>query len=908
MNHFFILLISVLFITSCDTYETSSKERTRRAERSKGDIVIGVVDTSTSPSLFTEGVKLAIKELNQRGVLGRRFRPIFYDDKGSVEKGQKIAVRLAENTDVIAVVGHRLSDVAVSASITYEENGIVFISPGAAEMELIKDSKIFTFRNTPSDEEIATATAAFARRSGYMKMAVIYEGAVIYERAAPAKRLADLFYESAIESGIDIVTMNSYSGWEKDDFRLLIADLMKDYKFSAIFLGGSISTGPEFIRLMRDMGLMVPVISTNHLDSQELFNIAGKAANNTIVSTIFDPRLPNRFTRNFVKRFRTETGSSPDTWAAQGYDAIRLLASAIRKGGSGVPIVISTTLRSVGKWQGVTGSYVLRRNGGITEKSIFFKRVRNGRFEFLERELEEINLFEELEEITLRLPVEGSIPTIDPAFSNDMTSIEIAEQLFLGLTDFDPKTYQPVPELAESWTVENDGRTYKFKIRSDVTWTDGVPVTAHDVVWSVQRNIRPETKCPSAHQLYILKNARQFHTGKIRDISEVGVRATDDFTVTFDLEYSSTYFPAMAGLCYYRPVPKSAVEQYKDRWTEPGNIQSNGSYKLEAWEKGLVMILRKNPSYFDADRVSIPEVRYYIVPESSVGMAMYKNNQLDIMGGMYLRLPLSDIPSIQSDPVLSEEYYSEEAGFYTYSYVFNTKLPPVDNPLVRRAISASIDRRLLIDVVTKGYQEPATTFSRILPVGEAAESGIGINFDPVQAKEWLAQAGYPDGKGFPEITFLYNESETHAKIAKAIRMFLEHYLNITVRIKAQKWEDYKKSITEKLEAHAVRYGWSVDYPDANNSLSELFHPKNSYNIIGWDNEEFAELMDLAKSEKDIAKRMKLYERAEQILCDEECAVVPLFFETAQYLVKPRVKGWYHITLGGQHIRNWYLEQ
>jgi oligopeptide transport system substrate-binding protein len=187
------------------------------------------------------------------------------------------------------------------------------------------------------------------------------------------------------------------------------------------------------------------------------------------------------------------------------------------------------------------------------------------------------------------------------------------------------------------------------------------------------------------------------------------------------------------------------------------------------------------------------------------------------------------------------------------------------------------------------------------------EFGIGVSYDPEKAKKWLAEAGYPDGRGFPEITLQFNESETHWKIAKAVQTLLKHHLNIDLGLEALEWEAYLDARSKKLEAEMIRFNWCADYPDANNWLNELFHPDKSDNIIEWDNEEFGMLMDMAQRETDPEDRKVLYARAEQILCEVFCAVVPIYFETAHYLVNPRVKGWYGMAMGGQHIRNWRLE-
>lgn len=896
-------LILILFVCSCDASQTISEKRVERATQGTGDIVIGIVETSSDSNLFLQGVELAIEEINQEGgVFGRRIQPLLYDDRGEVKEGQRIARELSGNPDVIAVVGHLWSNIAIPASITYDKNGILFISPGASNPALTRYGGDFTFRIIPTDEETGRQMGDFAVRQGVEKVVIFYQ------RDAGFRTLADVFNEQVGTKGVEVVTTRSFFSWQTD-FRAVLSMIKKEYEFDAIYIAGTVPAAGFLIRQARNMDITVPILGSGGMDSPILMTIAGKAANGTIVPTVFNPGLSKSTTRDFVSRFQAKYGVDPDTWAAQGYDAIRILAFTIEKNGSAVPILLSTTLRFIEDWEGVTGHYSFTISGDISEKPVFFKKLVSGTFRFMEPETEaEVSIFDFVEESTLKLPVEGVIPTIDPGFIQDATSIELTEQLFLGLTDLDPETYKPVPELATGWSVTDDGLTYRFQMRHDAFWTDGGPVTAHDVVWGIRRNIRPETEAPYAYMLYILKNAQAINTGEIKDDSKLGVSAVDDFTVEFTLEHSAAYFPAMAGSGIYRPLPREVIETYGKYWTEPGNIRTNGSYRLAAWEKGMVMILRKNPDYCEADNVSIPEVRYYVLHESSMGMAMYENNELDIMGSSYLRLPLSMVPHVKANPTLSREY-SRQPIFTTYAYAFNTNRPPVDDPLVRKAISAAIDRELLIELITKGDEEPAATFTRPPIFGSVDPKvypNIGIKLDPGQAKKWLAEAGYPDGKGFPELTLVYNASETHRTIARAVQISLKHHLNIDIRLDEKTWEGYVESLDDP--PHIFRYGYGADYPDANNFLNEQFHPFRSANYTGWKNSEFAELIDSAERDSDPEKRKAYYRRAEEILCKEEAAAIPLYFEIAHCLVKPRVAGWYHMALGGQHIRNWSFRE
>jgi len=507
----------------------------------------------------------------------------------------------------------------------------------------------------------------------------------------------------------------------------------------------------------------------------------------------------------------------------------------------------------------------------------------------------------------LRLPLKRAMTTLDPGLIFDLGQIEVVEQLFLGLTDFNPKTYEVVPELAKDWQVSQSGKVYTFRLRQDIKWSNGEPVTAHDLVWAIRRNVVKETDSPYVFTLYILNNAEAINQGRITDITKLGVHALDDYTVQFTLNQAAGYFPALASLWTYRPLPRNVIEQYGNNWTDPAHIQTNGSYQLTEWNKGERLILTKNPLYYEADSVNIPQVHYRIVPGDSLALALYKKNEIDIIGGqVYLQLPDKEISQIKSDPVLRQDRQILPT-FCTEWYGFNTQRPPTDNLLVRKAIAAALDKKNLITFVLRGEQSPATTFTRP-PVFGAVDSSedIGIGFSPKQARAWLAKAGYPNGEGFPQLVFMYNASKTHTEVAKAVKMILKHYLNIDTEIRAIDFFSYIDTLKQSNKPHIFRMGWCADFPDAHYWLHELFHPNKGINWIGWNNREFAKWVDQAQQIDNQAQRQRLYRRAEQILTEEEVAIIPVFFSNSQWLVKPWVTDWYYMGFGGQHLRYWSL--
>ncbi|HUV94769.1 MAG TPA: peptide ABC transporter substrate-binding protein [Anaerolineae bacterium] len=516
-------------------------------------------------------------------------------------------------------------------------------------------------------------------------------------------------------------------------------------------------------------------------------------------------------------------------------------------------------------------------------------------------------------EINLNLGTEP--PTLDPALATDTTSVQCDELLFLGLTDFDDQTLETIPELATEWSVSGD-LVWTFKMRKDVEWVHYDPatqkttkkgkVTAHDVVYGVKRTINPETASDYAYVDYIIKNAQAVNTGESTDLESIGVRAVDDYTVEFTLEQPAGYFAGIAGMWINRPVPREPIEQFGEKWTEAGNIWTNGSYALDTWEHENKMVMVKNKYYYDAKTVSIERINSVMVVEVSTAFAMYENGELDVSD-----VPLPDMDRVKADPVLSQELYIAPR-LCTYYYGFNTTKPPFDNVKVRQAFSAAVDRQKLIDTLLKGGQRAAKTLACPGIFGTPAEDPNfeGIVFDVTRAKALLAEAGYPDGQGLPEITLMHNTSESHAQIAQFIQQSWKENLGVEVKLANQEWKVFLKTLAEDAP-QIFRLGWCADYPDENNWVLEVFHPTKSANEPRWDPEsasakEFMALTEGAAATSDPAERKRLYFDAEKILCADEAIIIPIYYYTRVVCTKPYVNRTY-APLGGEHIDKWSVE-
>lgn len=514
--------------------------------------------------------------------------------------------------------------------------------------------------------------------------------------------------------------------------------------------------------------------------------------------------------------------------------------------------------------------------------------------------------------VTLNWDLGWEPETLDPALAADSTSIDLVGQLFLGLTNFD-ENGNVLPELATDWEISDDALTWTFHMRRDVRWSDGQPVIAPDVEYGVKRSLDPRTESDYAYVLYIIEGAEELNTAdETTDalIDSVGVEAIDDYTVRFDLTEPAGYFPAIVGMWVANAQPRSVIEAHGERWIEPGFIVTNGPYLLKEWVHEDHIVLEKNLAFYDADEVQIERIEAVMIAERSTALAMYENNELD-----WVQPPLQEMDRIKVDPALSKELVIAPRDCMYY-YGFTTNKPPVNDPLVRKALSAGIDRQGLIDYVTKGNQLPANAFAPSMVFGNVAGDSdiapwaLDYELGKRKAKEWLAEAGYPNGEGFPTITLMHNTSETHQKIAQAIAAMWSDVLNIDVSVENQEWKVYLKTIQEETPLedtpHVWRLGWCSDYPDENSWVHGVFNAEEGAKRVRWHNSEFDRVTEEARVETDPTVRRALYHRAEKILVEEQAAMAPIYYYTYVYLEKPWLTGTYASYAGGR-IREWRID-
>lgn len=473
---------------------------------------------------------------------------------------------------------------------------------------------------------------------------------------------------------------------------------------------------------------------------------------------------------------------------------------------------------------------------------------------------------------------------LDPHIVTGVPEFHILHNLFEGLIQKDPKTLEPLPGAAESWKLSQDGLTYTFKLRASAKWSNGDPVTAADFIYAWTRLLTPATAAEYAYQGYYIKNGQAFNTGKLKDASQLGLKAPDAHTLVVTLERPTPFFLNLTFHPSMYPVPKKTIEKFGARWTRPENIVSNGAFALDKWELHKTISLKPNPHYWDHAKIALTQANFLPIQSADTEEKMFRSKEIDVIN----ELPLEKIPLWQKDTTGVFQTYPY-LGIYWY--LVNVKKAPLDNKKVRQALALGFDREAVVKYVTRGGQMPGTVFVPPGTGGYKSNPKLPKDLSQLaQAKKLLAEAGYPDGKGMPPIEILYNTTAGHKKIAEAIQQMWKKNLGVEVKLYSQEWKvllDSQRTMNYML----TRQGWIADYNDPNTFL-DIFMSDNGNNHTGWANKKYDKLIEDALKERNQKKRWALYHQAEEILADE-LPTIPVYVYTRLYLKNPAVQGWHN---------------
>jgi oligopeptide transport system substrate-binding protein len=457
--------------------------------------------------------------------------------------------------------------------------------------------------------------------------------------------------------------------------------------------------------------------------------------------------------------------------------------------------------------------------------------------------------------------------SIDPAEITGQLDGRIAYALFEGLLHFD-RFGHPQPGIAQSWDISPDRLTYTFHLRPEAKWSNGDPVTANDFLASWKRALLPGTASEYAYIFFPIRNAEAFNEGSAKDFSAVGIKALDSQTLQVALENPTPYFLDLCCYVTYLPVHLPSVEKYGDDWTKPGKLVNNGPFLLKEWRLNYRMRLKKNPTYWDAKNVQLETIDILPIDNAITAYNFYASKIADLILDKGLTPP-SLIPELKA----RQDFHA--APFLgDYFIRFNATRKPFSDPRVRQAFAMAIDRERIIRKITQAGEHPAYSFT---PPG--TEGGyqpprmFGLN--PSRARELLAQAGYPGGKGFPTVSYLYDNKKLNEDIAVEIQSMLSQELGVHVELVKQEWKVYLNS-TNRLDYDFCRSSWIGDYNDPTSFL-ECFVSNSGNNRTGWSNRTYDDLLSAAAKEADPQTRLNILAQAEDILLNQGTPICPLYF-------------------------------
>jgi oligopeptide transport system substrate-binding protein len=491
---------------------------------------------------------------------------------------------------------------------------------------------------------------------------------------------------------------------------------------------------------------------------------------------------------------------------------------------------------------------------------------------------------------------------LDPDAIVAWTDSNVDYALFEPLTWIDEKTTLPIPAAAQSWNVSNDGRVYTFHLRPEGRWSNGEPVTADDFAYAFRRILTPSYGAIYSYMLWPIKNAEAYNTGRLTDFSEVGITVLDPLTLRITVAQPTPYLPALAAHTTWLPVHRATIEKFGrfdekgTKWTRPGNLVGNGPFTLEEWIPNGRIVVTKNPRYWNAAHVRLNRIEFFPIESRETEELAFRAGQLHVTYGLpetsIARYRKEHPQELRADPILA-----------TYYLFVNVSRPPLDNPKVRLALSLAIDRTAIVRDVLAGSRTPAHAFTPPDCGGYTPTAGIPDDFG--RARELLAEAGYPGGRGLPTIDVLSYQAEHAVRIMEVIQAEWARELGVHITITPQEQKTLFQNQRDRNYAIAFS-GWIADYPDPSTFLGTMVTGGGN-NWAGWSNPEYDHLIDQASRTANAPERFEYFQKAEAILL-HEAPVLPIYYDTQVYLKQPSVRGWLPSKINFHRFTDVWLER
>jgi oligopeptide transport system substrate-binding protein len=473
--------------------------------------------------------------------------------------------------------------------------------------------------------------------------------------------------------------------------------------------------------------------------------------------------------------------------------------------------------------------------------------------------------------------------TLDTQKASTIYENNIISDMFEGLMTMDASAH-PIYGAAISHTVSADGLVWTFKLRDNVQWSDGVPVTADDFVFSFQRILDPKTAAQYASLVYPIKNAQAVNEGKLPP-DRVGVKALDPKTVEITLEHPTPYLLTLLTHQTCQVVPKHTIEKLGDQWVKAGNMVSDGPYMLAEWIPNTHVKLVKNSHFYDADKVQIDTIYYFPINDSSIELKRYRAGEFDMTDDA----PAREIPQLKKEFGAELKMHSWESNRYIQ---INVRKKPFGDVRVRQALALAVDREMIANDIYGAGQTPAYSF---VPPGVGGyKGGAELKFKSLsmvarraQARDLLEQAGF--GASHPlHFTYRYNESIDNRRQAIAVQ---DMWKQIGVEVELLNSDTrvhYNALRTQDFEVSAA--AWTADYDDAEDFLFLMEGNSGQMNYSKYVNPKYDGLLHQAANTLDLDQRSELLRQAEQVMLDD-LPIIPVINDAYRRLARPYVKGY-----------------
>lgn len=494
----------------------------------------------------------------------------------------------------------------------------------------------------------------------------------------------------------------------------------------------------------------------------------------------------------------------------------------------------------------------------------------------------------------------SEVQSLDPHKIEGVPESNVNRDLFEGLLISDVEGH-PSPGVAEKWE-NKDFKVWTFHLRKNAKWSDGTPVTASDFVYSWQRLADPNTASPYASYLQYghIANIDDIIAGK-KPATELGVKALDDHTFEVTLGEPVPYFYKLLVHPSVSPVPKTAVEKFGDKWTQPANIVTNGAYKLKNWVVNERIVLERNPQYWDNDKTVINQVTYLPISSEVTDVNRYRSGEIDMT---YNNMP------IELFQKLKKEIPNEvRVGPYlcTYYYEINNQKAPFNDVRVRTALKLALDRDIIVNKVKNQGDLPGYSYTPPYTDGAKLVEPEWFKWSQKkrneEAKKLLTEAGFTADKPLT-LDLLYNTSDLHKKLAIAVASIWKKNLGANVKLENQEWKTFLDT-RHQGAFDVARAAWCADYNEPTSFLNTMLSD-SSNNTAHYKSPAFDKLIADTLKVTDDAQRSELYAKAEQQL-DQDSAIVPVYYYVNARLVKPWVGGYTgKDPLDNIYVKNLYI--